>query len=168
MALLVINSVDSSGWRNRAARGIIQLPGSGERLVADLGNWRCRRPSSYEWKLLHYCGCPARKQHGVVGLRADKLHGFRCRATHNPWVLLEENLWLQGQLEAGTYSEEYGGRVDNSVYHPIIDELLLLLRKEDYPALCASRADSLQATQQPAAQPLLPSAGTEVVTLAAS
>ena len=39
MALLGIDSADSSGWRNRAARGIIQYPGSGDRLVASLGNW---------------------------------------------------------------------------------------------------------------------------------
>jgi hypothetical protein len=37
-ALLDINSVDSRGWRNRAACGIIQLPGKGDRIVADLGN----------------------------------------------------------------------------------------------------------------------------------
>jgi 7-cyano-7-deazaguanine tRNA-ribosyltransferase len=29
--LLGMNSADSSGWRNRAARGIVQLPGSGDR-----------------------------------------------------------------------------------------------------------------------------------------
>src|SRR5262249_13087208 len=45
-ALLGFDSVDSSGWRNRAARGIVQLPGSGERMVAELGNWRGRRPSA--------------------------------------------------------------------------------------------------------------------------
>lgn len=43
--LLGINSVDSSGWRNRAARGMVQLPGTGERIVADLGGWRGRRIS---------------------------------------------------------------------------------------------------------------------------
>ena len=104
--------------------GLVQLPGSGERLVADLGNWRGRRPSSYEWKLLHRCVCPACRDHGVPGLRADKLHGFRCRATHNLWVLLEENLWLRHHLDAGTYAQEYEARVDNSTYQPIIDELL--------------------------------------------
>jgi hypothetical protein len=127
MALLGINSVDSSGWRNRAARGIIQLPGSGERLVAALGNWRGRRPSSYEWKLLHRCTCPACREHGVAGLRADKMHGFCCRATHNLWVLLEENTWLEQQIAAGTYAEKFPHRVDNSVYKPLIDELLALL-----------------------------------------
>ncbi len=34
-ALLGINSVDSTGWRNRAARGLIQLPGTGDRIVAE-------------------------------------------------------------------------------------------------------------------------------------
>jgi tRNA-guanine family transglycosylase len=128
-ALCGFDSVDSSGWRNRAARGIVQLPGCGERLVANLGNWRGRRPSSYEWKLLHRCACPACRAHGVAGLRADKLHGFRCRAAHNLWVLLEENNWLRQQLEAGTYREQYADRVDNSIYRPIIDELLSQLRE---------------------------------------
>ena len=44
-ALLGMDSVDSSGWRNRAARGIVQLPGSGDRIVANLGSWRGREPS---------------------------------------------------------------------------------------------------------------------------
>jgi queuine/archaeosine tRNA-ribosyltransferase len=123
-ALLGINSVDSSGWRNRAARGIIQLPGSGERLVADLGNWRGRQPSRNEWKCLRACGCPACRAYGIKGLKASKMHGFCCRATHNLWVLLEENIWLEQQIAAGTYIENYTQRVDNSIYRPIIDELL--------------------------------------------
>ena len=123
-ALLGINSVDSSGWRNRAARGIIQLPGSGERLVADLGNWRGRRPSRGEWKILRACACPACRTYGTDGLKASKLHGFCCRATHNLWVLLEENIWLEQEIAAGSYAENYIDRVDNSIYQPIIKELL--------------------------------------------
>jgi 7-cyano-7-deazaguanine tRNA-ribosyltransferase len=126
-ALCRFDSVDSSGWRNRAARGIIQLPGSGERLVADLGNWRGRTPSAAEWKKLRQCPCPACAAHGIQGLKASKLHGFCCRATHNLWVLLEENRWLQEHIPAGTYAEEYASRLDNSIYRPIIDELLEML-----------------------------------------
>lgn len=128
-ALLGFDSVDSSGWRNRAARGIIQLPGSGERLVADLGNWRGRQPSAGEWKALRQCKCPACRIHGIDGLRARQLHGFCCRATHNLWVLLEENIWLKQHILAGTYAQNYAGRVDNSIYRPIIRELLALLGK---------------------------------------
>ena len=128
-ALLGFDSVDSSGWRNRAARGIIQLPGSGERLVADLGNWRGREPSADEWKVLDRCKCPACRRHGATGLKASKLHGFCCRATHNLWVLLQENLWLATHIAAGTYVRNYTKRVDNSTYKPIIEELLDLLEQ---------------------------------------
>jgi 7-cyano-7-deazaguanine tRNA-ribosyltransferase len=102
-ALLGFDSADSSGWRNRAARGIVQLPGSGERLIADLGKWRGRIPSANEWRALRRCGCPACCSHGIRGLKATKLHGFCCRATHNLWVLLEENLWLEEQIKTNQY-----------------------------------------------------------------
>jgi hypothetical protein len=129
-ALLGFDSVDSSGWRNRAARGIIQLPGCGERLIADLGKWRGREPSNDEWKILSRCKCPACRIHGVEGLKASKLHGFCCRATHNLWILLEENRWLTKHISAGTYSRNYARRVDNSTYKPIIEELLKLLKQD--------------------------------------
>lgn len=129
-ALLGFDSVDSSGWRNRAARGIVQLPGSGERLIADLGNWRGREPSAQEKKVLARCRCPACRAHGAKGLKAKKLHGFCCRATHNLWVLLEENRWLAKHISAGSYDRNYRRRVDNSTYKPIIKELLKLLKAE--------------------------------------
>ena len=75
-ALLGFDSADSSGWRNRAARGIVQLPGCGERLVADLGSWRGRQPSTREWLTLDKCLCPACRTYGVKGLKANMLHGF--------------------------------------------------------------------------------------------
>jgi 7-cyano-7-deazaguanine tRNA-ribosyltransferase len=129
-ALLGFDSVDSSGWRNRAARGIIQMPGSGERLVANLGSWRGRKPSDTEWNQLKRCRCPACQMHGVAGLKASKLHGFSCRAAHNLWVLLDENRWLTKHLAAGSYAANYKRRIDNSVYTPIIRELLTLMRGE--------------------------------------
>ena len=54
-ALLRMDSVDSSGWRNRAARGIVQLAGSGDRVVAELGKWRGRRPDNTEREKLAAC-----------------------------------------------------------------------------------------------------------------
>jgi 7-cyano-7-deazaguanine tRNA-ribosyltransferase len=134
MALLGFNSVDSSGWRNRAARGIVQLPGCGERLVAGLGGWRGREPSEVEWAALEKCKCPACRAHGVDGLTSSKLHGFCCRATHNLWVLLDENRWLSKHLESGTYAQNFRRRVNNSVYKPIILELLSILREDKLPA----------------------------------
>jgi 7-cyano-7-deazaguanine tRNA-ribosyltransferase len=119
-ALLKLDSADSSGWRNRAARGIVQLPGSGDRLVADLGKWRGREPSPKEWETLRSCPCPACQQDGLEGLRASASRGFKHRATHNLSILLEEAAWMRQQLTAGTYAANYCDRLDNSTYKPLI------------------------------------------------
>jgi 7-cyano-7-deazaguanine tRNA-ribosyltransferase len=123
-ALLGMDSVDSSGWRNRAARGIIQLPGSGDRLVADLGKWKIRKPTAQEWEMLRECTCPACHLHGLEGLKASAIGGFCNRATHNLWVLLEEIRWIEKHLADGTYAAWYKQRLDNSTYLPLIDEIV--------------------------------------------
>lgn len=127
-ALLGFDSADSSGWRNRAARGIIQLPGSGERLVADLGKWRGRRPSQDEWNDLATCRCPACQRSGVPGLRTNGIQGFANRATHNLWILLQEARWVAARLANGTYPRCYRLRLENTVYLPIIAKVLQRLQ----------------------------------------
>jgi 7-cyano-7-deazaguanine tRNA-ribosyltransferase len=123
-ALLSLDSVDSSGWRNRAARGIVQLPGSGDRMVAELGSWRGRQLSSQEREMLLNCPCPACKRNGLNGLAAKRIEGFCNRATHNLWVLLEEARWISENLEADTYKERYKSRLDNSIYLRLIDRVV--------------------------------------------
>lgn len=123
-ALLGINSVDSSGWRNRAARGIVQLPGTGDRMVADLGSWRGRKPDAKEWEVLGECKCPACTQYGLDGLKASLAHGFRNRATHNLWILLEEARLIQEHLISGDYENWYLTHLDNTLYRPLINKIL--------------------------------------------
>lgn len=123
-ALLEMDSVDSSGWRNRAARGIVQLPGSGDRMAAKLGSWDGRMPSQEEWQKLGSCRCPACRQFGTAGLKADKIFGFCNRATHNLWVLLEENRRVQQRLKKGTYATWYERHLNNSIYLPLIQQIL--------------------------------------------
>lgn len=123
-ALLGMDSVDSSGWRNRAARGIIQLPGSGERLIIQLGTWRGRKLSDSEWTVLDACPCPACRQFGRDGLLAAKTAGFCNRATHNLWTLLDEARLIDDHLRAGSYRGWYRGHLDNTVYLPLIDRLV--------------------------------------------
>jgi 7-cyano-7-deazaguanine tRNA-ribosyltransferase len=123
-ALLRIDSVDSSGWRNRAARGIIQLPGSGERMVTELGSWRGRSLSEREWITLENCQCPACRNYGIAGLTTDKSFGFYNRATHNLWVLLEEINWIDEKIKSGTYADAYVTHLDNTIYRPLIDKLV--------------------------------------------
>lgn len=119
--LLGIDSVDSSGWRNRAARGLVQLPGRGDRMIADLGNWRGRAPSDAEWAVLRACPCPACQQFGLTGLQARGIDGFKSRATHNLWTLLRESAAVAERLADGTYAAWYGNHIDNSIYRPLID-----------------------------------------------
>lgn len=125
-ALLDINSVDSSGWRNRAARGIVQLPGTGDRMVADLGSWRGREPDAKEWEILAECQCPACQKYGLDGLKANLVHGFRNRATHNLWILLEEARLIEEHLIAGDYENWYLTHLDNTLYRPLIDTIIEL------------------------------------------
>jgi hypothetical protein len=133
-ALLDIDSADSSGWRNRAARGIVQLPGSGDRAVASLGSWRGREPSKEEWHKLQRCRCPACAKNGLKGLKLGGLVGFCNRATHNLWVLLDEERWLSKHLQAGTYETNYRRRLTNSTYLPLIHKMLVM-KKESEKAL---------------------------------
>lgn len=123
-ALLRMNSVDSSGWRNRAARGIVQLPGSGDRMIANFGKWRGREPSRTEWALLRSCECPACRAFKLKGLKAPGVEGFCNRACHNLWIVLEEAKWLNKQISESTYRVNFRSRLDNSVYLPLIEHIL--------------------------------------------
>lgn len=123
-ALLRIDSVDSSGWRNRAARGLIQLLGTGDRSVANLGKWRGRELSPSERELLSQCQCPACKHNGMNGLELGGTQGFQNRATHNLWTLLTEASWVEKRLADGNYREEYQTHMDNTIYRPLIDRLV--------------------------------------------
>jgi 7-cyano-7-deazaguanine tRNA-ribosyltransferase len=125
-ALLGVDSADSAGWRNRAARGIVQLPGRGDRVVANLGNWRGREPDAEEWAILAKCPCPACQADGINGLKAEGLRGFCHRATHNLWTLLNEVKEVKLRLSAGTYQGWYQGHLDNSTYRPLIEYVLKL------------------------------------------
>jgi 7-cyano-7-deazaguanine tRNA-ribosyltransferase len=125
-AVLGIDSADSSGWRNRAARGIVQLPGGGDRVVVKMGSWRGRRPDENEWVRLRMCQCPACKAHGIDGLTASALFGFANRATHNLWILLEEANAIEEHIAAGTYGTWYTSHLDNSIYVPLVSHAMSL------------------------------------------
>ena len=123
-ALLEIDSVDSSGWRNRAARGIVQLQGCGDRMVSHLGKWRGRKLSDKERSLLSECQCPSCTQYGIKGLEESGIDGFCKRATHNLWTLLEEVRLIETHISSGTYARWYREHLNNSTYRPLVDSLV--------------------------------------------
>lgn len=122
-ALLGIDSVDSSGWRNRAARGIILLSGKSERIIAQLGSWKGRKISEEEKELLLKCQCPACQKFGLDGLTRGAAAGFRNRAAHNLWTLLEEAKWIAEKLEKKEYKDFYRERLEGSTYRQLVDYL---------------------------------------------
>jgi 7-cyano-7-deazaguanine tRNA-ribosyltransferase len=122
--LLGFDSADSSGWRNRAIRGLIQLPGTGDRAAVKLGNWRGRPPSEKEWERLRECQCPGCTANGAEGLTATGMRGFSTRAVHNLWVLLEEARLVEQHLADGSYATWYPEHLDNTIYRPLIDRLV--------------------------------------------
>ena len=124
-ALLGIDSVDSSGWRNRAARGLIQLPGAGDRIVAQLGSWRGRHLSPDEATILDRCGCPPCQEFGGESIRAKGLPGASHRATHNLWVLLQEARLVEEHLQGGTYARWYRDHLDNTIYGRLIEHIVV-------------------------------------------
>lgn len=123
-ALLGVDSADSAGWRNRAARGIVQLPGRGDRVVANLGKWRGREPNQEEWGMLAECPCPACQASGIDGLKCGGLEGFCNRATHNLWTLLNEVKEINEHLGTETYETWYQDHLDNSTYRPLVEYVL--------------------------------------------
>lgn len=133
-ALMAIDSADSSGWRNRAARGLVQLAGSGDRVVANLGNWRGREPSPTEWARLAACPCPACRRFGLASLQASGRDGFSHRATHNLWVLLEEAALVEQRLADGSYPGWYEEHLDNTIYLPLIRQALQRCEQRHEPA----------------------------------
>jgi 7-cyano-7-deazaguanine tRNA-ribosyltransferase len=123
--ILGLDSVDSSGWRNRAARGIIQLPGRGDRLLTQFGTWRGRKLDKNELEILAACQCPGCLESGIKGLKASGAVGFYRRATHNLHVLLTELENIESQIRDNTYENWYTSHVFNSFFLKLIEYALL-------------------------------------------
>jgi 7-cyano-7-deazaguanine tRNA-ribosyltransferase len=103
-AALGLDSLDSSGWRQRAARGLIDLRGRGERQAVKLGSWKGRGLTPAEWEELARCRCPACRKTGNSGLRQKRIEGFAARATHNLAVLLHEGDLIRRHLSGGDFA----------------------------------------------------------------
>lgn len=124
-------------------------------MVAELGNWRGRRPSSEEWERLSQCACPACKQCGLEGLKASGIDGSCNRATHNLWTLLEEARLIREHLAARTYAQWYKEHLVNSVYRPLVDKLLEMMSQERNSE--NTRPATISATKaKPVSQPISP------------
>jgi 7-cyano-7-deazaguanine tRNA-ribosyltransferase len=139
-AILELDSADSSGWRNRAARGIIQLPGRGDRLLTQFGTWRGRALDDSERDILAACQCPGCREAGIVGLAASGTAGFCRRATHNLYVLLSELEEVERRLADQSYAQWYPTHVFNGTFLNLIG--YALKQKEAGPIITGAHGHS--------------------------
>lgn len=105
---LGIESIDSAGYRRKAAYGKILLPGRGERHIGyshttfGTGPDRPSSLSSEEWKLLNQCSCEVCSGGNVEQLWFD----WRARAIHNEHVMKEETRTAEELLSLGVDAYE--------------------------------------------------------------
>lgn len=113
--LLGVGSVDSSGWRLKAAHGAIQLPGHGDLFPPrHKTTLRTRRQLTREdLRLLVKCRCPSCKPLAtnpkkLIAVLRDK---FRARAIHNAWVYVNETRQFRDAAASGQALEFVKSRV---------------------------------------------------------
>lgn len=103
-AALGCDSVDSSGWRQRAARGLVMLRGRGERQAVRLGSWLGRPLTAEEWDELRRCRCPSCRVRGAEALAGGGVEGFAARGVHNLTVLLDEAALIERHRARGDFA----------------------------------------------------------------
>jgi len=104
MYSLGVDSLDSSGWRLKAAYGNIQLPGVSDRNPTSRNNGRSSL-NEKEKKILEQCECPTCKNKSLEE-KIKSLDGpFPPRALHNAWVYVQERESYIKSLNEGTSRE---------------------------------------------------------------
>jgi len=126
---LGVDSVDTVGWRLKAAYGAIQLPGVGDRFVTAKGKRRVNL-SNHDKELLEKCKCPVCK-----GLSLEeRLHNldnaikngtFKKRAIHNAWVFNWELTMARRMIGKGRYLDYILTNISNRAYRKVIEHIFV-------------------------------------------
>jgi len=111
---LGIKSMDTMGYRRKAAFGKIVLPGRGERHIGDSSTTFGGRNvwsgnNSEDLELLRNCDCPICRMNQDL-LRSD----WKARAIHNEWVIKNEAKTAEALLKVGI--DAYEKYLDNAVF----------------------------------------------------
>jgi tRNA-guanine family transglycosylase len=115
MYALGVDSIDSSGWRIKAAYGIIQLPGVSDRHVKSRNNGR-RFLNKEEIKVLEKCQCPVCRNL-TIEERVECLdEEFKARALHNSWVFVNEQNNFKKMVKEHNSEQLVSNRLDNGKF----------------------------------------------------
>jgi tRNA-guanine family transglycosylase len=117
------DSLDSTGWRTKAAYGMIQLPGVGDRYPKTRNNGRTVLNDA-EKEILDECQCPTCESKNIedkVNLLNDK---FPARALHNAWTFKKEEQYFKNALENGEIRKFLDLRLKGSYYSKRLDYII--------------------------------------------
>jgi tRNA-guanine family transglycosylase len=110
------DSVDSSGWRTKAAYGAIQLPGTPDRYITIKKKHKnYPRLSREEMNILDDCVCPSCRRISIDGL----MRSYQLRALHNAWVLQNEVNVAKRLVEENTYDDYVERILKNSRFYKV-------------------------------------------------
>jgi tRNA-guanine family transglycosylase len=115
MFSLGVDSIDSTGWRLKAAYGRIQLPGIGDRYVKPHRNGR-KVINKQEIKKLSMCKCPVCKNYALKDRIMILDKSFEKRALHNAWVFIEEEKMFKYYLKNKSTINFVENRLKNSTF----------------------------------------------------
>ena len=126
---LGVDSVDTMGWRLKAAHGAIQLPGVGDRFVTANSKKRVNL-SDHDKELLEKCKCPVCKglslEEKLQNLdNAIKNGTFKKRAIHNAWVFNWELTMARRMIGKGRYLDYILTNISNRAYKKVIELLFV-------------------------------------------
>lgn len=123
MYSLGVDSLDSTGWRLKAAYGIIQLPGVGDRHPMSRNNGRAYL-NAKEKKILKQCQCPSCKEISLnkrIKLLNDN---FPARAIHNAHVFVNEQEKYQEMIKTGNTKEFTKNRLNSGIFTKAFDYIV--------------------------------------------
>ncbi|MEM4729637.1 MAG: tRNA-guanine transglycosylase [Thermoplasmata archaeon] len=115
MFSLGVDSIDSIGWRLKAAYGRIQMPGIGDRYLIKHPNGR-RVINKKEMKALSRCKCPICKDLSIDKQINILDNSFKKRALHNAWVFIEEQKMFKRAIDEKKSKAFINCRLKNSPF----------------------------------------------------
>lgn len=124
LMFLLVDSVDSVGWRWSAANGMVRIFNVGERYISNRNKsvrWNLNM-SKEDWLAVSYCGCPVCK---VDPRRLT--YSFSARAIHNAYVYQQEVELARKLIYKKKYVEYLSERLQsnnamNSLLSYIVDD----------------------------------------------
>lgn len=124
MFALGVDSLDSMAWRLKAAYGVIQLPGVGDRHLTPRNSKKRPFIRGREKELLANCECPF-CQDKTLKERIQGLNdSFYSRSVHNAWVFLNEQKKIHQALKEGRIKSFIESRLKKGTFSKAVKYLI--------------------------------------------